>query len=115
VLVIEDGDDNRRMLASLLEHRGFRVHQAATGEDGLEAVLRLRPGRVLLDIGLPGIDGHEVARRLREQLGDATPPLIALTGYGQPADRDRAREAGFDAFLVKPVTMEQLTTVLERS
>jgi len=112
ILLVEDSEDNRRLLSALLQHHGYQVHTAASGEEGLEVVEHLRPSQILLDIGLPGIDGYEVARRLRARLGEGTPRLIALTGYGQPDDRATAQRAGFDAYLVKPVMVEQLTEVL---
>jgi PAS domain S-box-containing protein len=104
VLVVDDNVDAREALASLLERAGHDVHQAEDGPGGLEAVTRLRPDAVLIDIGLPGIDGFELARRLRA--GGSMLRLIALTGYGHPDYRRRGAEAGFDAYLVKPVAID---------
>jgi DNA-binding response OmpR family regulator len=89
---------------------GHDVYEAATGTDGLEAAARIRPEIVLLDIGLPGLDGYQVAERLRAK--DNSPRLIAITGYGQPEDRKRALDAGIEQHLVKPVDAAQLIRLL---
>ena len=111
VLIIEDHDDAREALRALLELEGHRVDAAASGPHGLEMAQRNLPDVALVDIGLPEVDGYEVARRLRA-LGTGRPYLIALTGYGQPDDIKRAREAGFDAHLLKPVDPDALAKVL---
>jgi CheY-like chemotaxis protein len=105
VLIIEDNADAREALQVALTADGHEVHEAADGEAGVEVAERVRPDLVLVDIGLPKIDGYEVARRLRARqlsLGKRW-RLIALTGYGQPEDVRQAMDAGFDAHLVKPV------------
>jgi signal transduction histidine kinase/ActR/RegA family two-component response regulator len=102
ILVVEDNADAREMLRIVLELAGHEVHEAVDGPTGLAAALDLRPDIALVDIGLPGFDGLEIARRVRHALG-ASIHLVALTGYGQPDDRRLALEAGFDAHLVKPV------------
>ena len=111
VLVVDDSQDAMESLAMLL---GFWGHDVLTASDGTEAVemaLQRHPHVVLLDIGLPGIDGYEVARRIRSQEGTTT-VLVAMTGYGQAEDRQRAREAGFALHLVKPVEPEALQRAL---
>lgn len=113
VLVIEDNDDARAALAALLEIEGYVVDAAPEGTSGIELVRTNRPDVALVDIGLPGIDGYEVARRIRG-LGSPQPYLVALTGYGRPEDRQRATEAGFDAHLVKPVDPTDLAALLSR-
>ena len=110
ILIIEDHEDAREALRALLELEGHRVDTAETGPRGLELARDLRPEIALIDIGLPEVDGYEVARRFRA-LGPR-PYLIALTGYGQPDDVKRARDAGFDAHLLKPVDPDALTNVL---
>jgi signal transduction histidine kinase len=110
VLVVEDNDDAREMLRNLLHLFGHEVHEACDGASGIEEARRVRPDAALIDIGLPGIDGYEVARRIRADVPGAR--LVALTGYGQPEDRDRALAAGFDVHLVKPVDPEQLQRLL---
>jgi PAS domain S-box-containing protein len=110
VLVVEDNDDAREMLRNLLHLFGHEVHEACDGATGVEEARRVRPDAALIDIGLPGIDGYEVARRIRADVPGAR--LVALTGYGQPEDRERALAAGFDVHLVKPVDPEQLQRLL---
>jgi CheY-like chemotaxis protein len=114
VLVIEDNPDARQMLQTLLELDGHHVEVAGDGKAGLEALLRDRPDVALIDIGLPELDGYEVARRARQQLDNGDVYLVALTGYGQQKDRDAVLEAGFDEHLVKPVNLQALTRVLDR-
>jgi CheY-like chemotaxis protein len=113
VLLIEDNADARMAVAALLELEGCVVETAADGVAGIEIVRTKRPDVALVDIGLPGIDGYEVARRIRE-LGPPQPFMVALTGYSRPEDRDRASEAGFDTHLVKPVDPEALATLVSR-
>jgi CheY-like chemotaxis protein/two-component sensor histidine kinase len=101
VLVVDDHGDVAESLAMLLRLWGHEVHTAPDGLSGLKAARGHRPQVVLLDIGLPGMDGYEVARRLREEFGPGM-QLVALTGYGQEEDRQKSQAAGFDAHLVKP-------------
>lgn len=111
ILIIEDHDDAREALRALLELEGHQVDAAASGPHGVEIARRQTPDIALVDIGLPEVDGYEVARRLRA-LGPGRPYLIALTGYGQPDDVKRARDAGFDAHLLKPVDPDALAKIL---
>jgi signal transduction histidine kinase len=111
ILLIEDNDDVRTSLEDALALSGHRVRSAPDGPQGL-ALARARPPEIaLVDIGLPEVDGYEVARQLRKEYGRA-PFLVALTGYGRPEDRSRAKEAGFDLHLTKPVDLEHLQRVL---
>jgi PAS domain S-box-containing protein len=110
ILVIEDNADNREMMRILLETLGHEVHEASDGASGVELAVRLAPDVVLVDIGLPGLDGYEVARRIRAKLRGVR--LIAVSGYGQKEDRRRAFEAGFDDHLLKPVEAERLSSTL---
>ena len=112
VVLVEDNDDSRMMMCELLELSGFQCHTAETGLMGLEIIDEQSPDVAIIDIGLPDIDGFEVARRLRQSRKHEGLHLIALTGYGQREDRDEARQAGFDAHLVKPVDFEVLFTLL---
>ncbi len=107
-LVVEDNDDAREMLRTLLELDGHTVHVAANGIAGLAAALEHRPDVAVVDIGLPEMDGYEVARKLRASESLKAIKLIALTGYGQADDARRAYEAGFDLHVVKPVDPERL-------
>lgn len=108
VLLIEDNDDGREMMAMMLSCYGYEVRHAADGLQGLEVAAQYHPGLALVDIGLPGIDGYEVARRLRANPATQGMKLIALTGYGLAEDQRRVLEAGFDLHLVKPVDIDNL-------
>jgi PAS domain S-box-containing protein len=112
VLVVDDNTDAAQSAAMLLVMQGHRVETAHDGPSALEAARAFRPEVVLLDIGLPGMDGFEVARAMRAQLGNGTPVLVAVTGYGQEEDRRRSQEAGFDRHLVKPVEPAALAALL---
>ena len=112
VLLIEDNADSREMMAMLLGMLGYPVLEAPNGNEGLRVAQREQPAIAVVDIGLPDLDGYEVARQLRAdpQLRGMT--LIALTGYGQDADRKRALAAGFDSHLVKPLDMDVLVKTI---
>ena len=112
VLLIEDNADVRDGLRLLLEEWGHPVEEAADGPSGVARALEVRPNVALVDVGLPGLDGYAVARRIRAAPGGEEIRLVALTGYGQPEDRRRAFEAGFDAHLVKPVDPDELLRLL---
>jgi PAS domain S-box-containing protein len=112
VVVVDDNVDAAQSLGMLLEGSGHSVRLAHGGRDALEAVRDHRPQVVLLDIGLPQIDGYEVARRLRERCPREAITLVAMTGYGQAADRERSHAAGFDHHLVKPANYAELERIL---
>lgn len=112
VLVVDDNLDAAEGLAMLLALKGHEVSTAYDGQGAIERARDLAPDVVLLDIGLPRLDGFEVARRLREEHPARPMLLVALTGYGQERDRLRAREAGFDHHLLKPVRLEMLEQLL---
>jgi signal transduction histidine kinase len=112
IVVVEDNEDSADMMSVWLEHLGHEVRVARTGPAGIALVLEARPQVVLCDIGLPGMDGADVCRRIVHEM--STPPLmVALTGWGMEGDRRRTAEAGFDHHLVKPVALDQLRKVLE--
>ncbi|MFT3768071.1 MAG: hybrid sensor histidine kinase/response regulator [Minicystis sp.] len=111
VVIIEDNADVRESLQLLLESSGHRVAAAEDGSSGVARVLDTKPDVVLVDLGLPGLDGYEVARAIRSQLGKSV-FLAAISGYGQPEDRRRAMDAGFDTHLTKPVTIETVEKLL---
>jgi two-component system CheB/CheR fusion protein len=113
VLVVDDNVDAANMIAMVLQHFGHQTETVYSAQSALEMAVEYRPDFVVLDIGLPGMDGYEVARRLRQipELKDTR--LIAATGYGQDADRRRSEEAGFDHHMVKPIDPEKLQKVLE--
>ncbi len=103
VLIVDDNQDAALSLAMLLEASGLVVRSAFDGATALALIDDFRPDVAILDIGMPGMDGYEVARAIRERCGDHCPRLVALTGWGQESDRQLAREAGFDEHLTKPV------------
>jgi PAS domain S-box-containing protein len=113
ILVVDDNRDAANTMALLLEVLGYVAETIYDGDRVLEAMRTCRPDLVLLDIGLPGASGLEVARQIAAEL-DAPPPLIAVTGYGQDKDRAASLEAGFRAHLTKPVTLADLTELLEQ-
>jgi CheY-like chemotaxis protein len=112
VLIVEDDRDSREGLRELLEVWGHRVDVAEDGAAGIEKAIELSPRIAIIDIGLPGLDGYEVAQRIRRAFGDRPIILIALTGYVSSEDNLRARESGFDAHLAKPVNAEKLNSLL---
>jgi CheY-like chemotaxis protein len=112
ILIADDNTDAASMLGVLLRRRGHDVQVVLDGRHALEAALESNPQVALLDIGLPGLDGLEVARRLRERPEMNNVVLVAVTGYGRDADRQRSLEAGFDHHLVKPVATGTLTALL---
>jgi CheY-like chemotaxis protein len=111
---VDDNLDAADCLAQVLTDSGHEVKVAHDGPSSLEAVRSHRPDVVFLDIGLPRLNGYEVARELRREYG-STMTLVALTGYGQESDRRRTKEAGFDHHLVKPVRLESIAALLARS
>jgi len=111
ILIVEDSDDNRDSLQELLEAEGHRVDTAMDGEQGVERAIAAHPEVALVDIGLPRLDGYEVARRIRAA-GGSDIFLVALTGYGQPEDRTRAAAAGFDVHITKPINFDVLHQIL---
>jgi CheY-like chemotaxis protein len=115
VLIVEDDDDSREMLGELVAAFGHRALPASTADEALEHMQRQRPDVALIDLGLPEVDGLEVARRLREAMS-RTPGsrtrLIALTGYSDAPTRENAGAAGFDDYMVKPVLPEALQALL---
>ncbi len=112
IALVEDDDDIRETLTTVLEQWGHTVESAADGPSGVELVCDMRPDIALLDIGLPGMNGHGVAEAICQRLGDERPRLVALSGYGQKSDRDRSKKAGFDEHLVKPAQPGVLKRVL---
>jgi len=112
VLIADDNYDAAEVLAALLELRGHEVRIAHDGVEALEAGDALNPDLVLLDLGMPKMDGYEAARQMRLRAWGERATIIAVTGWGQQHDRDRTAAAGFDAHLVKPVTDAELFKLL---
>ena len=112
ILIVDDNEDSARSLALLLELSGHEAHTARDGTEGIKEAERLVPDLLLLDIGLPGLNGYEVCRRIRAQSWGKEMVIAALTGWGQEEDRQRSREAGFSAHLVKPVEVPAIMRLL---
>jgi CheY-like chemotaxis protein len=114
ILVLDDEADIRTLLEILLTGWGHVVWSAGTGVEAIERAAAMRPDLVLLDIGLPDMDGYEVATRVRAELGEAAPRIVAVTGYGQAEDRSRFERAAIDEYLLKPPTRDALQRVIEK-
>ncbi|AKT38669.1 chemotaxis protein CheB [Chondromyces crocatus] len=113
IILVEDSDDGREMLEVLLMQDGHTVTSFCTGAEGAEAIIQQKPDLALVDIGLPEVNGYEVARRVRRACGKDGLYLVALTGYGRPEDQQAAFDAGFDEHVVKPIRPEILDRVVE--
>jgi CheY-like chemotaxis protein len=113
VVIIEDNSDVRTLLQVRLQKLGHKVDAAADGEEGVKRITRVRPDIAIVDIGLPGMDGYSVARRVRESLGDEV-FLLALSGFGQPEDKRKAIDSGFDEHITKPIDGRALEDLLAR-
>jgi signal transduction histidine kinase/ActR/RegA family two-component response regulator len=114
ILVVDDNEDARMLLGDILECAGHQVCAVESGPAALAIVEEFAPELAVLDVGLPAMDGYELGSRLRSLFGERAPILVALTGYGQDADRSRSRAAGFAAHLVKPLEASELVEVIER-
>ena len=112
MLIIEDNRDAREMFRIMLELAGHEVLEAEEGVGGLELLKTARPDVAVIDVGLPGLNGYEIARRFREESDAGGVMLVALTGYGTPEARERSRQAGFDHHLIKPVNADALQEIL---
>jgi CheY-like chemotaxis protein len=112
-VIVEDHEDSRSLLRQLLELNGHEVYEAADGMSGVAEIVRVRPDVALIDLGLPGLDGYDVARKVRDACHDSV-CIVALTGYDLADYRQRSIEAGFDDHLVKPVSADALARVLSR-
>jgi two-component system, cell cycle response regulator DivK len=108
VLIIEDNERNRKLARDVLNHAGFDTLEAATAEDGLTLAATRRPGLVLMDVQLPGIDGVQALRRLRSDPATARIPVIAVTAFAMKEDRERFLAAGFDNYVEKPLDIREL-------
>ena len=112
VLVVDDNVDAALMLAALVKQFGHEVLTVHDGPQALRVAENFQPDVILLDIGMPGMNGFEVARSLREKGISPAPRIVAVTGWGKPEDQERSREAGFDMHLVKPVEVSQIQQAL---
>jgi CheY-like chemotaxis protein len=112
ILIVEDNEDSALSLQMLLEALGYSADVVHDGEQAVGAAAGRRPDIILMDIGLPGMNGYEAARRIRNEQGDASILIVALTGWGQEPDRRRSADAGIDHHLVKPLNLDQLKQIL---
>jgi len=115
ILIVDDNRDAAEILAEALDLSGYQTRVAFDGPSTLAMVDAFKPDVMLVDIGLPVMDGYELARQLRANPGLASARLIAVTGYGQESDRRRALDAGFDEHMVKPLDLERLEAMLRQS
>lgn len=115
VLLIEDNEQNRYLVTFLLEQSGYNVWAFADGAGGIEAALTMTPVLVLLDIQLPTMDGYSVARALRQNEGLRGIPIVAVTSYAMPGDREKAVEAGCTGYIEKPINPETFVAELEHA
>ena len=110
--MVDDNEDVAQSLATLLELEGHETRSAYDGAEALKATEQWHPEVILMDIGMPGMSGHEACRRIRQRDGGQQVTIIALTGWGQDGDREHSKQSGFDAHLVKPVDIADLQMVL---
>jgi two-component system cell cycle response regulator DivK len=109
ILVVEDNTKNLKLVRDVLQFAGFEIIEATTGEDGVELMATEHPDLVLMDLQLPGIDGAEALRQIREMPGVGQVPVLAVTAFVMDEDRRRASQAGFDGYVEKPISVRGLT------
>jgi CheY-like chemotaxis protein len=114
VLIVEDNEKNRKLARDVLAHRGYRVAEAETGEDGVRLAGELRPDLVLMDIQLPGIDGIEALRQLRQDPATRDIPVLAVTASAMTHDRQKIMAAGFDGYQSKPISLRPFLEAVEQ-
>ena len=108
ILIVEDQEDNRQIMSDLLTNAGFEVSLAVNGRDGVDQATENPPDLILMDIQLPGLDGFEATRQIKNHPACAAIPVIAVTSYALSDDKDRARDVGCDDYLAKPLTPRDL-------
>ena len=114
ILVIEDNQLNLKLVRDVLQHAGFTVVSAPTGEEGVDIATERPPDLVLMDLQLPGITGTEALRRLRSHPSSRGVPVVAVTAFAMRKDRERAKQAGFDGFVEKPISTRALPQQVQR-
>lgn len=114
ILVIEDNEANIYLITFILRKNGHEVIEARTGEEGVEIAIREKPDLIIMDIDLPGIDGLEATKRIRESKGDHKVPIVALTSYAMTGDRERALAAGCTGYIEKPIDPETFMGEVEK-
>ncbi len=114
ILVIEDNENNRYLIGFILRKNGYEVIEARTGEEGVELAIKGKSDLILMDIQLPGIDGLETTRRIRESKADGEIPIIALTSYVMTGDREKALKAGCNGYIEKPINPDTFLSEIEK-
>lgn len=114
ILIIEDNETNIYLISFILKKNGYEVLEAKTGEEGIELALKEKPNLIIMDIQLPGIDGLETTKRIRESKEDKGIPIIALTSYAMTGDRERALSAGCNGYLEKPINPDTIMEEIEK-
>ena len=114
ILIIEDNEKNMKLARDVLQARGYRTLEAVTGEDGVRLAKEGNPDLVLMDIQLPGINGIDALRQLRADAATARIPIVAFTASVTPTDRTQINQAGFDAFLSKPINLKEFVETVQR-
>jgi two-component system cell cycle response regulator DivK len=114
VLLVEDNPHNRKIFSGMLTHAGFRVVEAVDGNEAMDKVASEHPDLVLMDLSIPGIDGWECTRRIKADEKTKATPVIALTAHAMRGDEERAREAGCDGYLSKPVSPKKVVEVVKK-
>ena len=108
ILVVEDNMKNLKLLRDVLQHFGYRVFEAMTGEDGVRMAREITPDLILMDLQLPGIDGAEALRRIRAETATRSVPVVAVTAFAMSGDRQQALDAGFSGYVEKPISVRSL-------
>jgi two-component system cell cycle response regulator DivK len=106
ILIVEDNETNRKLLRDVLQFKGYRTIEAEMGEDGVTLAMQHKPDLILMDYQLPGIDGIEAFRRIRNSSDTAHIPIVAVTASAMPEEAKKMKEAGFDGFLTKPINVK---------
>ena len=114
ILIVEDNEKNMKLLRDVLQFKGYRTIEAETGEDGVTLAMQHKPDLILMDYQLPGIDGIEAFRRIRNASDTAHIPIVAVTASAMPEEAKKMKEAGFDGFLTKPINVKGFIETVER-
>ena len=114
ILIVEDNEKNMKLVRDILQHKGHATLEATTGEEGVQLALARRPDLILMDIQLPGIDGIEALRRIREDGALDAVPVVAISASVMPDDQRHIVASGFDAFLTKPISLKPFLATVER-
>ena len=114
ILIIEDNESNIYLISFILKKHGYEVIKARSGEEGIAIACKTRPDLIIMDIQLPGLDGLEATRRIRDSEGDGKVPIVALTSYAMMVDREKALEAGCTGYIEKPINPDTFVGEIER-